>query len=106
MSERPDDRGGQEYPLSDSFRLTEAFLRRYPRYRQTLSLTPEHFRFDPVLWNSGVAALRGLLRSVSDEEALQADEAAIEGAVHNLIEGIVARSAAWETRPPGAAEEG
>jgi hypothetical protein len=83
-----------------SFRLTEAFLRRHPRYRETLSLTPEHFRFDPVLWNSGLAALRELLRVTAEETELAPDEAELEEAVRNLVEGVMHRSAQWAPPPP------
>ena len=82
--------------LSVSFRLTMAFLRRHPRYRQTLALTPEHFRFDPVLWHSSIAALRGMLKAVADQEGLEPDHEDIESAVRNLIEGVVLRSRAWD----------
>jgi hypothetical protein len=63
-------------------------------------LTPEHFRFDPVLWNSSLATLRALLRATADEEGLPVDDAQVEEALHNLVEGIVAASAAWEPQPP------
>lgn len=82
--------------LSPSFRLTMAFLRQHPRYRQTLSLTPEHFRFDPVLWHSSIAALRGMLVSIAEGEGLELGDADVEEAVRNLVEGIVLRSREWD----------
>ncbi len=82
--------------LSPSFRLTMAFLRQHPRYRQTLSLTPEHFRFDPVLWHSSIAALRGMLASIAEGEGLELGDADVEEAVRNLVEGIVLRSREWD----------
>lgn len=82
--------------LSPSFRLTTAFLRRHPRYRHTLSLTPEHFRFDPVLWHSSIATLRAMLRSVAGEEGLGVEDDDLDVAVRNLVEGIVLRSGAWD----------
>lgn len=85
-----------EDALSPSFRLTTAFLRHHPRYRHTLSLTPEHFRFDPVLWHSSIAALRALLRSVADERGLEVGDDDLDVAVRNLVEGIVLRSGAWD----------
>lgn len=91
--------GGES--ISPSFRLTSAFLDRHPRYRHTLSLTPEHFRFDPVLWNSSLAVLRGLLRSAAEEAGLVVTEEDVEAALRNLIEGIVRRSADWEPASPG-----
>ena len=88
----PEDMGEA---LSPSFRLTLAFLRRHPRYRQTLALTPEHFRFDPVLWHSSIAVLRGMLGAVAETEGLDVDDDDIEVAVRNLIEGVVRDSRAW-----------
>ncbi len=85
-----------EDALSPSFRLTTAFLRHHPRYRDTLSLTPEHFRFDPVLWHSSIATLRALLRSVADERGLEVGDDDLDVAVRNLVEGIVLRSGAWD----------
>jgi len=82
--------------LSPSFRLTMAFLQRHPRYRYTLSLTPEHFRFDPVLWHSSIAALRGMLSSMAETESLEVGEDDVEEAVRNLVEGIVLRSRSWD----------
>jgi hypothetical protein len=82
--------------LSPSFRLTLIFLRRHPRYRHTLALTPEHFRFDPVLWHSSIAALRGMLRAVAEDEGYEVEDEDIEGAVRNLIEGVVRSSRAWD----------
>lgn len=82
--------------LSPSFRLTTAFLHHHPRYRQTLSLTPEHFRFDPVLWHSSIATLRAMLRSVADEGGLEIGDDDLDVAVRNLVEGIVLRSRAWD----------
>jgi len=82
--------------LSPSFRLTMAFLQRHPRYRHTLSLTPEHFRFDPVLWHSSIAALRGMLSSMAETESLEVGEDDVEEAVRNLVEGIVLRSRSWD----------
>lgn len=82
--------------LSPSFRLTMAFLQRHPRYRQTLALTPEHFRFDPVLWHSSIAALRGMLISIAEGEGLEVGDTDVEEAVRNLVEGIVLRSREWD----------
>ena len=79
-----------------SFKLTTAFLRRHPRYVRTLSLTPEHFRFDPVLWHSSMSALREMLRGVAEGEGLMVDEVDIEEAVRNLVEGVVLRSREWD----------
>ncbi len=92
-----------EDALSPSFRLTVAFLDRYPRYRDRLSLTPDNARFDPVLWNSSLAALRGLLRNVAEREGLAASDDDIREAVRNLVEGVVLRSRRWD-RPPGSSE--
>ena len=64
----PDDRSDA---LTPSYKLTTAFLRRHPRYLHTLSLTPEHFRFDRVLWHSSVSALREMLRGVAEQEELE-----------------------------------
>ncbi|MHB9149633.1 MAG: hypothetical protein ACYC33_06050 [Thermoleophilia bacterium] len=83
--------------LSPSFRVTTAFLRRHPRYRHTLSLTPEHFRFDPVLWHSSIAALRGMLFSVAEGEGLEVGEDDVQEAVRNLVEGIILRSRSWDS---------
>lgn len=99
---RDEDRDGRpgSHDHSDaftpSFRLTTAFLRRHPRYVRTLSLTPEHFRFDPVLWHSSVSALREMLRGVAEQEGLAVAEADIEEAVRNLVEGVVLRSREWD----------
>ena len=82
--------------FTPSFRLTTAFLRRHPRYVRTLSLTPEHFRFDPVLWHSSVSALREMLRSVGEQEALEFGEPDLDEAVRNLVEGVVIRSREWD----------
>ncbi len=82
--------------LTLSFKLTTAFLRRHPRYVRTLSLTPEHFRFDPVLWHSSVSALREMLRGVAEQEGLAVAEADVEEAVRNLVEGVVLRSREWD----------
>ncbi|MHB8870566.1 MAG: hypothetical protein ACYC6T_06070 [Thermoleophilia bacterium] len=82
--------------LSPSFRLTTAFLGAHPRYRHTLSLTPEHFRFDPVLWHSSTATLRAMLRAVADEQGLEVGDDDLDVAVRNLVEGIVLRSRAWD----------
>jgi hypothetical protein len=92
----------EEDARTASHQLTEAFLSRHPRYRETLSLTPEHFRFDPVLWNSGVAALKELLRATAEEEGLSVDDNEVGEAVRNLVEGIMQRSTRWA--PP--AKEG
>lgn len=94
-SGEPGALGGTEDAFSASFRLTVAFLRRYPRYRETLALTPEHYRFDRVLWNSSLAALRQLLASVAESRGLEATPADIDEAVRNLVEGIVLRGRAW-----------
>jgi hypothetical protein len=82
--------------LSPSFRLTTAFLERHPRYRNTLALTPEHFRFDPVLWHSSIATLRAMLRAVAGDVGLAVEEDDLDVAVRNLVEGIVLRSRAWD----------
>ncbi len=82
--------------LTPSFKLTTAFLRRHPRYLRTLSLTPEHFRFDPVLWHSSVSALREMLRGVAEQEGFAVAEADIDEAVRNLAEGVVLRSREWD----------
>lgn len=89
--------------LSPSLRLTVAFLDRYPRYRERLSLTPDNARFDPVLWNSSLAALRGLLRNVAEREGLGVDDNDIREAVRNLVEGVVLRSRRWD-RPPDSSQ--
>ena len=98
-----DEEGGRSAGSGDhgdvftpSFELTAAFLRRHPRYVRTLSLTPEHFRFDPVLWHSSVSALREMLRAVAEQEGLAVTEADIETAVRNLVEGVVLRSREWD----------
>jgi hypothetical protein len=91
----PVDPEGVGDALSPSFRLTLAFLRRHPRYRQTLALTPEHFRFDPVLWHSSIAAMRGMLAAVAEAEELEIEDEDIERAVRNLIEGVVRDSRGW-----------
>jgi hypothetical protein len=88
-----DDRGDA---LTPSFKLTTAFLRRHPRYLRTLSLTPEHFRFDPVLWHSSVSALREMLRTVAEQEGLTVADEDIQEAVRNLVEGVVLRSREWD----------
>ncbi|MBU2603899.1 MAG: hypothetical protein KKA32_17345 [Actinobacteria bacterium] len=82
--------------LSVSFRLTEQFLRRHRRYRELLSLTPENFRFDNVLWHSSIAALRGMLQAVAEQEQLELGDGDLDEAVRNLVEGIVLRSRAWD----------
>jgi hypothetical protein len=87
MNQEPD-----EEALSPTFRLTVAFLERYPQYRQRLSLTPENARFDPVLWNSGLATLRALLVEVAEGRRLAVTEADMDEAVRNLVEGVVLRS--------------
>lgn len=87
--------GESDRALSVSFRLTAAFLRRHPHYRQRLSLTPEHARFDPVLWRSSVATMRGLLRAVAEQEELAVGEEDLETAVQNLVEGVVLRARDW-----------
>lgn len=100
--ERDEDGGGPTGSgdhgdaLTPSFKLTSAFVRRHPRYVRTLSLTPEHFRFDPVLWHSSVSALREMLRGVAEQEGLAVAEADIEEAVRNLVEGVVMRSREWD----------
>jgi hypothetical protein len=81
--------------LSPSFGLTAAFLTRHPRYRDTLSLTPENARFDRVLWNSSLAALRGMLRATAEADALEATDEDIEMAVGNLVEGVLRQAAEW-----------
>ncbi len=88
----PDDQA-----ISLSFRLTSAFLSRHGGYRKSLDLTPENFRFDPVLWHSSVAMLRGMLYTVAEEEGLRITEADVGVAVRNLVEGIVAGSREWES---------
>lgn len=93
--ERREQSGCDGSRLSDSFRLTHRFLELHPRYRQTLSLTPEHHRFDPVLWHSSTAALRALLQALADDEGLSSDDAVLDRAVANLIEGIVKESKGW-----------
>jgi hypothetical protein len=95
MNDLPD-----EEALSPSFRLTVAFLERYPGYRRRLSLTPENARFDPVLWNSGLATLRALLVDVAERGHLAVSEADIDEAVRNLVEGVVLRSRGWPGGPP------
>jgi len=104
-SDAPAGRGGSDGrgasddhsdALTLSFKLTTAFLRRHPRYVRTLSLTPEHFRFDPVLWHSSMSALREMLRGVAEQEGLAAAEPDIEEAVRNLVEGVVLRSREWD----------
>lgn len=93
-----DESGGVwEEDLSPSFRLTAAFLGQHPRYRQTPSLTPAHYRFDPVLWHSSTAALREMLRSLAESLGLQVEEPEIETALRNLVEGIVSRSRGWDS---------
>jgi hypothetical protein len=89
MSDEVDD------ALSPSFRLTAAFLARNPRYRDSLSLTPENARFDRVLWNSSLAVLRGMLRATAEADALDVTDEDIEMAVGNLVEGVLRRSAEW-----------
>lgn len=89
MSEEPDE------ALSVSFRLTAAFLAAHPRYRETLSLTPENARFDRVLWNSSLAVLRGMLRAVAETDALEATDEDVEMAVGNLVEGVLRRADEW-----------
>lgn len=97
-----EDRGGSAGSddhgdaLTPSFKLTTAFLCRHPRYVHTLSLTPEHFRFDPVLWHSSVSVLREMLRAVAEQEGLAVSESDIEEAVRNLVEGVVLRSREWD----------
>jgi len=85
--------------LSPSFRLTVAFLDRHPRYRERLSLTPENARFDPVLWNSSIAALSGLLRAVGEQEGLEVTDEDVREAVRNLVEGVVLRARRWDGEP-------
>jgi hypothetical protein len=85
----------EEEAFSPSFRLTVSFLRRYPRYRRTLALTPEHYRFDRVLWNSSVATLRQLLHSVAESEDLAVQPEDVDEAVRNLVEGVVLRGMRW-----------
>jgi hypothetical protein len=91
----PDDEA-----FSTSFRLTVAFLKRYPGYRQTLLLQPEHARFDPVLWNSSLAALQGLLLDVAEQEGLSIADVDVREAVRNLVEGVIIRSRRWGEEPP------
>ena len=95
MNPEPD-----EEALSPSFRLTVAFLERYPGYRRRLSLTPENARFDPVLWNSGLATLRALLIEVAEGRRLAVSQADMDEAVRNLVEGVVLRSRSWPEEPP------
>jgi len=82
--------------FTPSFKLTTAFLRGHPRYLRTLSLTPEHFRFDPVLWHSSVSTLREMLRGVAEHEGISVTEADIDEAVRNLVEGVMLRSQEWD----------
>ena len=89
-------RDEEDLALSSSFRLTAAFLRRYAGYRKTLVLTPENYRFDPVLWHSSLALLRGMLLAVADEEGLAVSETDVREAMRNLVEGIVLRSREWD----------
>jgi hypothetical protein len=97
--DRTAGRGGSDDhsdALTPSFKLTTAFLRGHPRYLRTLSLTPEHFRFDPVLWHSSVSALREMLRGLAEQEGLAIAEADIDEAVRNLVEGVMLRSREWD----------
>lgn len=86
----------EDLALSSSFRLTAAFLRRYAGYRKTLALTPENYRFDPVLWHSSLAVLRVMLMAVAEEEGLAVSEADVREAMRNLVEGIARRSREWD----------
>ncbi len=96
MSDPGADPPGAADALTPSFRLTEAFLRRHPRYLKTLSLTPEHFRFDPVLWHSSVATLKGMLTDLAEREGIAPTDETIGEAVRNLVEGVVLRSREWD----------
>ena len=93
-SAQPGGRQSRE-DLSPSFRLTAAFLEQHPRYRRTLSLTPSHYQFDPVLWRSSIAALGEMLRDVADSIGLDAEEHEVQIAIRNLVEGVVLRSERW-----------
>lgn len=81
--------------LPPSMRLTGRFLNDHPRYRETLGLTPEHYRFDRVVWRSGVAALREMLATLAGEEGLEVDEEDLDRAVANLVEGVMREGERW-----------
>ena len=81
--------------LPPSMRLTGRFLSDHPRYRETLGLTPEHYRFDRVVWRSGVAALRQMLAGLAGEEGIEIDEEDLDRAVANLVEGVMREADSW-----------
>ncbi len=78
-----------------SMRLTGWFLEDHPRYRETLGLTPEHYRFDRVVWRSGVAALRQMLATLAADRGLEVDDRDLDRAVANLVEGIMLEAESW-----------